>query len=44
MEGIMKLIVSEENLTIKEKNVFIWSDFLISEEENLTDEEKKAWR
>ena len=32
----------EENLTQKEKNVFLWAEF-VGEEEDLTEEEKKYW-
>lgn len=44
MENIIKEVkISEENLTKRELNVFIWAEFLDGEEEDLTDEEKKAW-
>lgn len=43
MEELLKIFEGEEeNLTQKEKNIFIWSKFL-GEEEDLTEEEKKYW-
>lgn len=37
-----KLLESEENLTVREQNEFLWISFE-GEEEDLTDEEKKYW-
>ena len=44
MQELEELLMGEEaRLTKREENVFLWIEFLTNEEEELTDEEKKAW-